>query len=186
MAAAPGPHRRVHALLSDLVAEEGELEVVRSRHVCEPREYETAVATYEAFGRPGGATAWITDADGDVLLVRPSGSTAWTDPGTGIEPGESHADCARRAVSEATGLEADLAGVERLHLRYLDDWADRTPVPVPVVVYRGRVEGTAEPEPGPAVAAARFWDSMPDDLLYEALADLQVNRGRAGDSSHPS
>lgn len=185
MAADAGPHRRAHALLSDLVAEEGELEVVRSRHDCDPREYEATVATYDAFGRTGGATAWVTDADGDVLLVRPSGASAWTDPGTGIEPGESHADCARRAVREAAGLDVRLAGVERLHLRYLDDWMDRTPVPVPVVVYRAHVEGTAAPEPGPDVAEARFWNSVPDDLLYDALADLPVARAD-DDSPRPS
>ena len=153
-------------MVADLAADYGEVELVRRRRAVDPDEYDRVVGAFESFGRVGGACARVTDPDGRALLVRPEAGAAWFDPGDGLDPGESYEACARRAVREATGLEATVTGLEQLRLFCLDDGA-RPPVPDVAVVLRGHAEG--DPTPGSA-AAARWFEQPPDRLGYPELA----------------
>ena len=61
-----------------------------------------------------GASVYVEDDSGRLLLLRHAASGQWTLPGGKLEPGESLEDCARRELREETGLEA--AALEPLHL----------------------------------------------------------------------
>lgn len=68
-------------------------------------------------GRPWsvpGASIYVEDDSGRLLLLRDAESGQWTLPGGKLEPGEGLEDCARRELREETGLEA--AALEPLHL----------------------------------------------------------------------
>jgi 8-oxo-dGTP diphosphatase len=86
-----------------------------------------------------GASVYVEDDSGRLLLLRDAESGRWTLPGGKLEPGESLEDCARRELREETGLEA--ASLEPLHLlagpeyRYRDDTGVWDSVGV---VYRAR------------------------------------------------
>lgn len=61
-----------------------------------------------------GASVYVEDDSGRLLLLRGAESGQWTLPGGKLEPGEGLEDCARRELREETGLEA--AALEPLHL----------------------------------------------------------------------
>ena len=77
----------------------------------DPEFFEHGREFFEAGGR-GGAGARVTDADGQLLLIRhPNAPDTWTFPGGGHEPGETFAETARREVWEETGVDCDVTGV---------------------------------------------------------------------------
>lgn len=169
-------HRHVNALVADLAAEHGEVDLVGRRVDCDPDARDALVETFDSFGVVGGAGVRVRDDDGRVLLVRFEGTEGWVDPGDGRLPGESHRECARRALEEVAGIGADIAGLAQVHLLYMDDWTDRQPVPNPYVCFDGRpVDGELETTPGDDVAALRWADSVPEDLLYDELAELSLD-----------
>ena len=53
-----------------------------------------------------GANVAVTNAQGELLLLRQAGTGRWTLPGGSLEPGESFAACAARELREETGLQA--------------------------------------------------------------------------------
>lgn len=53
-----------------------------------------------------GANVAVTNAQGELLLLRHAGTGRWTLPGGSLEPGESFAECAARELYEETGLRA--------------------------------------------------------------------------------
>ncbi|MFB9804875.1 NUDIX domain-containing protein [Haladaptatus pallidirubidus] len=60
----------------------------------------------------GDASAFVIDTDGRALFIRHlDAPEAWGVPGGGHEPGESHAETARREVREETGIECEITGV---------------------------------------------------------------------------
>ncbi len=185
--------RHVHALVADLAAEHGEVDLVGRRVGCAPDARDALVETFDAFGVVGGAGVRVRDREGRVLLVRYEGADGWIDPGGSRRPGESYRECARRAVRETTGVETTVGDLAQVHLLYMDDWTDREPVPNPYVSYEGQVNdtGTGTGEEGseggsgadgrdgvtgPAanVAEVRWTDIIPEDLLYEELAELAL------------
>lgn len=129
--------RHVHALVADLAAEHGEVDLVGRRVECEPDARDAVVEGFEAFGVVGGAGVRIRDADDRVLLVRYRGADGWVEPGAARRPGESYPTCARRALREATGLDAAIDGLAQVQLLYLTDWTGRDPVPNPYLAYDG-------------------------------------------------
>lgn len=63
-------------------------------------------------GWRGDAGAWVEADDDRVLFVRHADDPErWGIPGGGHEPGESHAETARREVLEETGVECEITGV---------------------------------------------------------------------------
>jgi ADP-ribose pyrophosphatase YjhB (NUDIX family) len=158
--------RHVDRTLSELAAEYGRVEVVRERHEVDARMYERLCDRADAFDGCGGAGAWVRDPDGRVLLVETD--EGWAEPAAELRPGEEYVETAEAAVRRQTGLEPVLAGVERVHVRYLADWTDRDPLPQPFVVFAARASGR------PAGDAA-WHDRLPDETLYEYLSALSLD-----------
>lgn len=155
--------RHLDRVLSELAAEYGQLEVVREPQEVAPDEYDRLRDRASAFDGCGGAGAWLRDSGGRVLLLE--SDEGWREPGSTLRAGDGYLDCARRAVSEQTGLEPRLTDVRHVHVRYCRDWTEREPIPQPFVVFTGAASG--EPDDG-----ARWHDSLPNDLLYDLLGEL--------------
>lgn len=165
--------RHVNALVSDLAAEHGEVDLVGRRVDCDPDDRDALVRTFEAFGVVGGAGVRVRDDAGRVLLVRFDGTEGWVDPGGGRRPGESYPECATRAVRETTGVEVTARGLAQVQLLYMDDWTTRGPVPNPYVCFHGELDG-GDVEPGGGVAEVRWAGEVPEELLYDELAELSL------------
>lgn len=173
--------RQVNRTLSRLASDYGRVDVIRRRWECEPAERDAVADTAAAFDRAGGASAWVRGADDRVLLVRYEGADAWADPGANVEPGEEYEECARRAVRAATGLDVTITGVAQVHVRHADDRTDRAPVAEPTVIFEAEPAGMAAPDPGPGVETAAWFHDLPDDLLYDELAEAGTATDRAPD-----
>jgi len=168
-----GLRRHTDRVVSELVAEYGRADCIRRRWPCDPDTYDRLRETYGSVGVAGGAGALVTDADGRALLVRYEGEGAWSDPGTGRRPGESMAECAVRAASQATGVACRVADLAQIHLLYAEDGTGRKPVPRPFALFTARHE-SGEPRPvGDGVEEARWWSTVPDELRYEELRELR-------------
>jgi ADP-ribose pyrophosphatase YjhB (NUDIX family) len=168
--------RHVNALVADFAADYGEVDLVGRRVDCTPGDRDALVAAFESFGVVGGAGVRVRDGD-RVLLVRYRGADGWVDPGDGRRPGESYRECANRGVRESTGVEATVDGLAQVHLLYVDDWTDRTPVPNPYVSFEGRLQGCSErgdARAGDGVAEVRWADEPPGELLYDELVELSL------------
>ena len=157
--------RHLDRTLATLAAEYGSVEVVGEPYEVGPDEYDRLLERAESFDGCGGAGAWLQDENERVLLV--SGEEGWREPGTTRLPDDDPAEAARRAVREETGLAADLTDVRHVHVRFLQDWTDRDPIPQPFVVFEGTASGTP-------TGTARWHASRPEDLLYERLSDLPL------------
>ncbi len=159
-------HRHVDRTLSELAAEYGRVEVVRERYEVDARTYEHLCDRVDAFDGCGGAGAWVRDPDGRVLLVETD--EGWAEPAAERRPGVEYVETAEAAVRDQTGLDPVLAGVERVHVRYVTDWTDRDPLPQPFVVFTARATGR------PACDAA-WHDCLPEDTLYDYLSELSLD-----------
>lgn len=161
--------RHVNGLVSDLVVEYGEIDLVGRRIDCSAETYDRLLEAFDTFGVIGGAGVRVTDGE-HVLLVRYEGADGWIDPGDSRRPGESYSECATRGVRESTGIEAAVDGIAQIQLLYMNDWTDRDPIPNPYVSFRGTYEnGTARP--GENAASVRWMDERPTELLYDELAE---------------
>ena len=169
--------RHVNALVADLAAEHGGVDLVGRRFDCEPAARDAIVESFEALGVVGGGGVRVRSDEG-VLLARYEDAEGWVDPGSARRPGESYRECAVRGVREAAGVDAEIDGLAQVHLLYMDDWTDRAPVPNPYVSFEGRPEhrnadaGTVRP--GDGVADLRWGETVPEDLLYDELAELSL------------
>jgi len=167
----------VNALVADLAAEHGGVDLVGRRFDCEPAARDAIVESFEALGVVGGGGVRVRSDEG-VLLARYEDAEGWVDPGSARRPGESYRECAVRGVREAAGVDAEIDGLAQVHLLYMDDWTDRAPVPNPYVSFEGRPErrnadaGTVRP--GDGVADLRWGETVPEDLLYDELAELSL------------
>jgi ADP-ribose pyrophosphatase YjhB (NUDIX family) len=163
--------RHVQALLSDLAAEHGEVDVVRRRWDADPASYDALAETVEAFDVVGGATARVRDPEGRLLLVR--SEDGWTDPGDARRPGEDYRECARRAVEGATGVDVRLEDLQEVHVHVAHDPYERPPLPDPALVFEAtpRRGDSPDPTPGDGVTEAAWFapGELPDELLYEDL-----------------
>jgi ADP-ribose pyrophosphatase YjhB (NUDIX family) len=163
--------RHVAALVSDLAAEHGELEVVQRRWDADAASYDALAETFEAFDVVGGATARVRDTDGRLLLVRHGDE--WADPGDARRPGEDYRECARRAVADATGVAVRLDDLHEIHIHIARDPFDRPPLPDPALVFEAspRRGDSPAPTPGDGVSEVAWFppDDLPADLLYDDL-----------------
>ena len=165
--------QHVNALVSDLAAEFGAVDLVGRRVDCDPDDYDAVVGAFDSFGVAGGAGIRVENESGRVLLARYREASGWVDPGDGRRPEESYHECARRGLRETTGIEASIEGLAQVHLLYMDDWTARKPVPNPYVSFEGRFE-TGEARPGDDVVDLRWAGTVPENLLYEELAELPL------------
>jgi hypothetical protein len=164
--AAVDARRNVNRTLSELAAEYGHVEVVRERKEVEPGVYDRLRERSAAFDGCGGAGAWVRDPEGRVLLV--DTGEGWAEPAAPRRPEQDHLSCAEEAIREATGIAPVMAGLSHVHVRYVDDWSDRDPLPQPFVVFEARAVG--EPA-GDAAWHAR----LPEELLYDHLRELSLD-----------
>lgn len=165
--------RHVNALVSDLAAEHGEVDLVGRRVDCAPDDRDALVGTFEAFGVVGGAGVRVRDDAERILLIRFDEAEGWVDPGGGRRPGESYRECAARAALETTGVEVTPGDLAQVHLLYMDDWTARPAVPNPYVSFHGDLEG-GDAAPGAGVEEVRWADEVPDELVYDELAELAL------------
>jgi ADP-ribose pyrophosphatase YjhB (NUDIX family) len=165
--------RHVDALVSDLAAEYGEIDLVGRRIECGYEEYNGVLESFESFGVVGGAGVRIV-RDGQVLLARYERAEGWIDPGDGRLPGESYAECAKRGVREAAGVESTIDGLAQIQLVYLDDPTGRAPIPNPYVSFSGSIADD-DVSPGDSVVAIQWVDELPEELAYGELAELRLD-----------
>ena len=164
--------RHVNALVADLAAEHGRVDLVGRRRTCAPAARDALVDRFEAYGVVGGAGARVHD-DRGVLLVRYDETSGWLEPGAERLPGESYRECARRALAEVTPIEAAIEELAQVHLLYMDDRTDRPPVPNPYLVFEGRKTGGSATA-GRTDAETRWVGSPPSDPGYAELAELSL------------
>lgn len=149
--------------------------VVETRWEVLTAHYDRTVERFEA-GTHGGAGAWVARDDGAVLLVRERDKDGWSDPGGKHEPGETLAAAARRETREEAGVEVDIEHValaERaVHVDETDE--SRPRLHRLIVVFAARHAGGDARANEPGVEAVRWFHEHPDDLLYDALADLPI------------
>jgi ADP-ribose pyrophosphatase YjhB (NUDIX family) len=167
MAAVPPARRHLNELCSDLAAEYGEVDLLHERVTVPGAEYERLRERAAGDGHLGGAGAWVRDGDRKLLVRYAEG---WAEPGTPGRPGEDHEACARRAVADQTGLAPDIQRLSHVHVRHVTTAMRSDAVPQPFVVFEGTAAG--DPEAGPTVEDAAWHTALPENLLYDALADL--------------
>ena len=161
--------------LDRLETEYGSCEHVEKSWSVTPEAYQQFADRFET-GAIGGAGVWITNEDGEVLLVRNEGDDGWSDPGGKAEPGESFAEAAVREVEEETGVQCAIDGLLQIHvIEIVDDSNSHQPPLFDLIaIFEGSyVEGEPERAVG-EIADVRWWDRHPEQLLYEELADFPV------------
>ncbi|PSP78154.1 ADP-ribose pyrophosphatase [Halobacteriales archaeon QS_1_68_20] len=165
---------RVRRALADLDDEFGVEWTVEDRWQVDPDDYDRTVERFEA-GTVGGAGAWVRNDDGAVLLVQREGYDAWQEPSGKHEPGETLAVTARREVREETGVTVDLGSVGLAQqVEIVDAERDRPPLHGLVLVFHAEYAGgEVRPREG-EIAAARWFDERPDELLYDPLSELPI------------
>ena len=159
----------VEALLEELRTEYDDFERIEKTWSHPPARHRSIVERFENDGL-GGAGAWITNEDGEVLLVRNEGDEGWSDPGGKVEPGESVEAAAKREVREETGIRWRLTGLREVHVianRPAD--GDGPPVYEAIVIFDGEhVAGEPRPRDG-EIAAVEWFSAPPERVLYEEV-----------------
>jgi ADP-ribose pyrophosphatase YjhB (NUDIX family) len=164
--------RHVNALVADLAAEHGRVNLIGRRRECAPAVRDAIVDRFESFGVIGGAGV-RTSSDEGVLLVRYEEGGEWIEPGVERRPAESYRECAHRALADATGVDATLGGLGQVHLLYLDDGTGRQAVPTPYLVFQGQATD-ARATAGSGIAETRWVESPPSERAYAELAELSL------------
>lgn len=162
----------VEEALDGLRRERGVERVVEARWSQDESTYERDRRRFAA-GTVGGAGGWVRDEEGRVLLVRETPGGPWSEPAGKQEPGESLTATARREVLEETGVEADLGPVALAQV-VETTCPGRPPLWRLVVVFHGRRTGGELRAREAGIAAVRWFDERPADLLYDALGRLPV------------
>jgi ADP-ribose pyrophosphatase YjhB (NUDIX family) len=161
----------VEDLLGSLRSEYESVDVVE-------KSWQVTTETYDrtreriAAGGGGGAGIWVTNDDGEVLLVRNEGDEGWGDPGGKVDPGESFETGAKRETREEAGVDARITGLNEVHLvaMYDENDPDRPALLAPIVVFDGEyVGGDPRPREG-EIAAVEWFEAAPDEVLYEEVA----------------
>ncbi|ELZ22803.1 hypothetical protein C475_16916 [Halosimplex carlsbadense 2-9-1] len=143
------------------------------------KRWELAPDAYErdreriAAGANGGGGIWVTNDDGEVLLVRNEGDEGWADPGGKREAGESFEAAARREVREETAVRATITGLREAHVLELVDETDprRPSLASLIAIFDGEYAG-GDPRPREGeIAAAEWVVSPPEAVLYPEVAD---------------
>ena len=121
------------------------------------------------YGRVEGANAFVTDAEGRILVVKPTYTRGWMLPGGRVERGETPHAAAIRETREETGLEIALDRLLLIDARRARDTS---------FIFAGRVTG-GELEPQLGEIAEVGWLSR-DEIartapgLHRLLAHLDA------------
>ena len=161
--------RAVDSMKHELETEYGEFDLVEQTWEHPPERFEAVVERFER-GTLGGAGVWLTNDDGEVLLVRNEGDVGWADPGGKVAAGESYEEAARREVREETGLECRLTGVCDVHV--VENRAVATDSPSIfelIVIFTGEpTGGKLRPREG-EIAELEWVSKPPETVLYEQV-----------------
>ena len=167
--------RRVDRALSSLRERFGEFAVDEQVWERSPPAYD-AVRERFAAGTLGGAVAWLTNEDGEVLLVRHADREGWAGPGGKHEPGESLSETVRREVREETGVDCRVTDVrlaQRIEFRDETD-PDRPPIERLIPIFGARYEGGEARSREDVIAAVRWFDDSPDRFEFETLRRFEI------------
>jgi ADP-ribose pyrophosphatase YjhB (NUDIX family) len=158
---------RVDAVIERLRQEYGTFEVVEKTWERSAAELDRIERQFEQ-DRLDGAGAWLTNDDGEVLLVRNDGDDGWADPGGKVELGEEYETAARRELREETGVECELTGLREVHV--IENTApDTASIFEVIVVFDGEYTGgDVRPREG-EIAAADWFSESPATVLYEEV-----------------
>lgn len=126
-------------------------------------------------GGYGGAGIWLTNEEGEVMLVKNKGDEEWGDPGGHQENGESFETAAKRETKEEANVKAEITGiqnVDKVKLRHEED--EERYIYNLLVIFRGEYV-SGEPKPQETeVEEVKWWDKHPEKLLYEDLKQFTV------------
>jgi len=167
--------RRVRAALDRLEADYGSFDVHEDRYAVPTDRYEAIRDRFEA-GSVGYAGVWVTNDEGEVLLIDEDGREGLSEPTGKHRPEERLEETARREVREETGVECEITGVALAHVVEMADAEnpDRPSIVQLVLAFAGTyLEGT--PEPGEAkIRQVRWWREHPETLVYEGLREVEI------------
>lgn len=160
----------VELALAELNGEYDSFETVEKTWTHSPESHQRVVERADRDSL-GGAGVWITNEDGEVLLVRNDGDDGWADPGGKVEAGETHEAAARREVREETGVECELTGVREVHVvEHRPARSGGPSVYETIVIFDGEyVRGEPRPREG-EIAEIGWFSAPPADVLYEEVA----------------
>ncbi|MFC7072687.1 NUDIX hydrolase [Halovenus rubra] len=159
---------RVDNILADLEQQYGSFEVVKKRWERSEVAFDRLLTQFEQ-GRLDGAGVWITNDDGEVLLVRNEGEDGWADPGGKVEVGEEYATAAKREVREETGIDCTLTGLRELHK--IENITASHPASIfeVIAVFDGEyVDGAVRAKDG-EIADIGWFSVPPSTVLYEEV-----------------
>ncbi len=158
---------RVDAVIERLRQEYGAFEVVDKTWERPTAELDRIERQFEQ-DRLDGAGVWLTNDDGEVLLVRNDGDDGWADPGGKVELGEEYETAARRELREETGVECELTGLREVHV--IENTApDAASIFEVIVIFDGAYAGgDVRPREG-EIAAAEWFSGPPATVLYEEV-----------------
>ena len=167
--------RRVDAALDRLEADYDPFDVHEDRYAVSTDRYEAIRGRFDA-GSIGYAGVWVTNDEGEVLLIDEEGREGWSEPTGKHRPDERLEETARREVREETGVECEITGVALAHVVEMVDAGNpgRPSIVQLVLAFAGDyLEGTAEP--GEAkIRQVRWWREHPETLVYEGLRDVEI------------
>ena len=165
----------MRSALDRLEAEYGPFDVREDRYEVPTVRYESIRERFET-GSVGYAGVWVTNDDGEVLLIDEKGRAGWSEPTGKHRPGERLEETALREVREETGVECELTGVALAHVVEMVDAEspDRPAIVQLVLAFAGtHLEGTPEPGEG-KIREVRWWREHPETLVYEGLRDVEI------------
>jgi ADP-ribose pyrophosphatase YjhB (NUDIX family) len=170
--------RRVETELDRLESTYGTFRCHEDEWAAPTEQYEAVRERFEA-GVVGFAGVWMTNEDGEVLLVSDIGREGWSEPVGKQEPGERLEETALREVREETGVDCRLDGVALVHVLRVRD-ADRPSRPTVVqmvVAFDGSYLGGTPRATDERIQEVRWWSEHPESLIYDGLAELDIPAG---------
>jgi ADP-ribose pyrophosphatase YjhB (NUDIX family) len=173
--------RRVDAALERLEADYGPFEVHEDRYAVPTDRYEAIRERFEA-GSIGYAGVWVTNDEGEVLLIDEAGREGWSEPTGKHRPDERLEETARREVREETGVESEITGVALAHVVEMVDAEnpDRPSIVQLVLAFAGRYLGGTPAPSEEKIRQVRWWREHPETLVYEGLRNVDIPAGDDG------
>ncbi|MFC6825962.1 NUDIX hydrolase [Halopelagius fulvigenes] len=161
--------RKVEETVCRLEDEYEEFTVVEKTWEHSGERYDNIGERFEQ-GTLGGAGVWLTNENGEVLLVRNEGDKGWGDPGGKAEVGESYEATAKREVKEETGAECRLTGLCDVHIiENQNAESDDPSVFELIVTFHGELNGgELRPREG-EIAEMDWFAKPPENVLFDEI-----------------
>jgi len=165
---------KVDELIAELKSDYGEFHAKEKEWKVSADGFETEAENFRNGGY-GGAGIWLTNNNGEVLLVKNKGDEGWSDPGGHQENEESFEEAAKRETKEETGVEAQITGIEAVDKIKLQNEENEDKVLYnPIIVFKGKyVSGHPEPQQS-EIKQLKWWDKHPEKVLYEDLKQFTI------------